>query len=1357
MQKNKLLTKIVSSLLLSVTSVTAYGALTPLATQPLVSRTAVAPNILFALSVEFPTATVPAYQDLNAYTPVNEYLGYFDPQKCYLYNGTNDWFYPISIAGGRTCGSTSWSGNFLNWATMTSLDAFRYAMTGGQRYVDTGANGGTFPSYTTVLQRSLHSGQGSNFVDKSLASTNTNTILNQATPLLGSNGVATIGFSSKGRDVRFLSSRTTVSSANSLTFAQLQSTMVNNVFIEFVNNTASTLSGISYQLQIPAGLSNGAITVTGATKSYNSTTGVITLSGLTSNPASGLKQTLILSYPTPSNTTLSTVSAVMQKNSNPVGQVNIIKEHYVRAKVCDTSVGLEPNCLLYGTSSYKPVGVIQLNGDSMRFGIFSYYNANATDNVVMRSKLKTTGPQIKNGSTFTPNTNKEWSELDGTFITNPDVGLTSYTTFTDSGVVNYINKFGRSGSYKTYDDLGRLYYEALSYLRKRPADTAFYTGATSTNAENFPVVPGSAWDDPQQQSCQANYIIVIADKNTHCDMKLPGNRNSYSYSVCPGEKGSLANGDTLDVWTWTDTVGIIEGYNASTGKSLASINNNNSNSSAYIAGMSYFARINDIRPDDPAKPATTGKQSVKTFIIDVQEGNTAGQGSQLWYAAKYGGFDDINGNLLPTTFNSWAVADSSYPSAYRPKTLFPANNPKAMINAVKSALSAIAADSGSSSAAAVSSPNITPANNYVFSSTYRTSFWDGEVTAQRIDPDTGNIISANIWQASQTVSSQADSLASGNASARKLYTFNTVAVGPDKKKTFDYTSLTTAERNWFSSKCTTVSVDQFLQCNDSTLTAAQKTSADNAQNVINFIRGFNTSNAFTGPPNYGYLDIFRNNRISRLGDITNASPVYLGQPFYAFAMNTGGESYSTFKTRVASRVGTLFVGANDGFLHAFRGTDGNELFAYTPRQIMPDLYKLADNDFVSDHRYYVDATPTVMDIYDTSILKWRTILVGGLNNGGSGYYTLDVTDPSAPQALWEVCNDFTRCPTNTISTIGRSYGNPVITRMPVGSTHSGKWVVLVSSGYNNADGEGHLYVLDAVSGLLLDTYNTGNGSTGTPSGLAKISTFAPNFSNDGISHLAYAGDLDGNIWRFDLTLAGNATGAVKQIVQLKNASNTIQPVTTKIEVGAVPGHPTWPALFIGTGQYLSTNDLTNVSQQSIYGIKDPYSASISGPYTSSRGADWVQQTVTDNTVGSASIRTIDSPQSVNWVAKNGWVVDLPDTGERVALDVQLNLGTLLVSTDVVTGAGVAACQVGGTSWLYQLDYSSGSFLPNATSNQVAIQFTNALLVGNTITRLPTGALKIISTTAKGEKVSSGFITGRGTAGGRKISWRQVLQ
>ena len=149
----------------------------------------------------------------------------------------------------------------------------------------------------------------------------------------------------------------------------------------------------------------------------------------------------------------------------------------------------------------------------------------------------------------------------------------------------------------------------------------------------------------------------------------------------------------------------------------------------------------------------------------------------------------------------------------------------------------------------------------------------------------------------------------------------------------------------------------------------------------------------------------------------------------------------------------LYGAANDGMLHAFDATSGSEMWAFVPSFVMPNMFQLADNNYRDNHKFFVDGSPVVGDIYTGS--AWKTILVGGLNSGGRGYYALDITDPDNPVGLWEFTN----------ANMGLTYGNPVITKRA-----DGTWVVMVASGLNNTSGDnqGHLYQINALTGFVAE-------------------------------------------------------------------------------------------------------------------------------------------------------------------------------------------------------------------------------------------------------------------------------------------------
>ena len=351
--------------------------------------------------------------------------------------------------------------------------------------------------------------------------------------------------------------------------------------------------------------------------------------------------------------------------------------------------------------------------------------------------------------------------------------------------------------------------------------------------------------------------------------------------------------------------------------------------------------------------------------------------------------------------------------------------------------------------------------------------------------------------------------------------------------------------------------------------------------------------------------------------------------------------------------------------------------------------------------------------------------------------------------------------------MGYSYGNPVITKR----SRDGKWVVLVTSGYNNVSpgtGEGYLYELDAVTGAILGKTSTGSGSSTTPSGFAKISAWSDNGSTDNTSRFIYGGDLNGDIWRFDLGAVGSAAAtSVDHIAVLQDAATggNTQPVTTRPELADVLGNVDSlsgvgnPVLYVGTGRFLGNSDKSDTNVQSLYAIKDDLSKTGATAYLGNlrARADMVQQTLSQT---SSTIRTT-SQTTVDWSAKKGWYLDFNvqsggtavSPGERVNIDPVLTLGTLIVITNVPESS---ACTVGGYSWLYQFDFKSGSFVSTAVDQAAGAKIGNALTVGVVVVRLPSGQLKAITTSASGSKTTEG-VTTSGTTSTRRVSWRELTQ
>jgi type IV pilus assembly protein PilY1 len=319
-----------------------------------------------------------------------------------------------------------------------------------------------------------------------------------------------------------------------------------------------------------------------------------------------------------------------------------------------------------------------------------------------------------------------------------------------------------------------------------------------------------------------------------------------------------------------------------------------------------------------------------------------------------------------------------------------------------------------------------------------------------------------------------------------------------------------------------------------------------AESVVNFIRG-------KDPDSSG-------NRSNMLGDIVHSSPVFIDD--------------------------VVYVGANDGMLHAFKASDGTELFAYVPNLVFDYLSELADPDY--EHRFYVDLTPTVKK--GEKLLGGsgsETILVGGLGKGGKGYFALDITNSNSmtpDDVLWEFPKE-TADQTDK-DDMGYSFSKPVVVRS-YDTAHP--WIVIFGNGYNSSpDGNSVLFILDAKTGDLIKKIEAGSGPD---NGLS--SPIAVDVDFDDIVDFVYAGDLRGNLWKFDLTRIKksdrevaykNGVAGVPLFTAIDPDGNR-QPITSKPDVMF---HPEQHGLIVcfGTGKFLGTDDFSNIQLQTIYGIWD---------------------------------------------------------------------------------------------------------------------------------------------------------------------------
>jgi type IV pilus assembly protein PilY1 len=831
----------------------------------------------------------------------------------------------------------------------------------------------------------------------------------------------------------------------------------------------------------------------------------------------------------------------------------------------------------------------------------------------------------------------------------------------------------------------------------------------------------SIFSDPVQLSCQQNFAFLSTDGYW--------NNNIESSSFGPKQINNSTDVGNQDGTTSTnfDSKAVIA-------PNLDALNA--SNTLADVASYYYNTDLRTSMTNDVPKSPTdlAEHQHMVTFTMGL------GVDGALDYSPDYltGGSADFNAILQgtknwgnPITNSTDARIDDLWHAAVNGRgQYFSAKNPTSVAKSLNDALKGVAAATGAGASAATSNLEPVAGDNFAYVASFVTQRWEGNLDAKRIDLVTGTLSDVSDWSAQSTLDSQAlvspvPSGASGPGS-RKLYSYDPSISGTDKKFLLTWTNA--QAKGWDGSVTGKdyFNPNQLPQCNPLSFCPGAS-----QQNMFEYLMGGADTTT-----NKSYRE-----RLHVLGDIINSQPLFVKSPSFNY-LDTG---YDTFKT--VSRKAMVYVSGNDGFLHAFDATTGNEDWAYLPTPVLPNLYELATTNYA--HRYYVDGSVVGGDVAVGS--AWKTILVGGYGGGGKGYYAIDITDPTAPLALWEFSD----------ARMGLSYGNPIITKLPAGSTSSGgadiagKWVVLLTSGYNNAtnlgshDGQGILYVLDAYTGTeyfriygCADQTSDGScaGSSGSPSGLAKINNWVEDSLKNNTALYVYGGDLEGNLWRFDL--ANKTAFAV---------ANVAEPITVKPELAEISGER---VVLFGTGLFLQSTDRSDGTKRSIYGIRDNPAATSTLTNVKTSGS-LLRQTL----VANGSSRTISgSSTAVNWTLDYGWFIELLDTGERINVDPKLQLGTLIIASNVPDNTSANSCTTGGYSWLNYLDISTGGSVDNAQSNPddlVSAKIGNALTVGVNAVKLPNGKLISITTTSDNKHPVSETPIGTANLPLKRISWREL--
>lgn len=675
------------------------------------------------------------------------------------------------------------------------------------------------------------------------------------------------------------------------------------------------------------------------------------------------------------------------------------------------------------------------------------------------------------------------------------------------------------------------------------------------------------------------------------------------------------------------------------------------------------------------------------------------------------------GTTPPRTLN-WPTPAVESPKAIDDMWHATVNGRGKMLNAktaselndsINQMMSDISGKEGTQSGVAVSTASLTK-DTKKYTPSYTPVTWNGNVTAYTLDATTG-FQTGIAWQIETLQSTDPVSGA----------------------KTYSSIIPTAASRNIYVGNGATSGARAVeFKFGTTGFPASSITGAN--QSLIDYLRG-DPTNEDSSATMSSSTAIYRG-RVTRLGDIVNSTPVFVKDAtdleYEKLPGTTPGQStYRTFVDGTGSPLtggkkqrseGLLFVGANDGMLHAFRdGTydpqtgaviqpGGVETFAYVPNALLPAIHQLADKTYV--HRYYVDGPNTETDAYFSGTTpRWANIVLGTTGAGAgvtssagnsprSAVFAIDTTSLNsgpntlnASSVLWEVSSNQTN-----FAELGY-----VLTDVQAGPTLDGSWVAIFGNGYESKSCQARLYIVNIQTGARIREINTNAGactSAATKNGLGGV-RIVRNANQQIIG--VYAGDLQGNLWKFNLNSTNSASWGVDLGGNALFTAGNTQPITATpgiIKLAAPSSPSTGYMVIAGTGKFYEVNDITTTTTQSVYGIWDPLAfgaASIPAGTSLTDKTKLVQQTIgaaetgpNGNTYFAISTNTVDYTGTT---PKRGWYLNLPNSGQRLVYPIDL-LSERFIAADTISPSNVSldpcSNQSGGTGYLYLMDGLTGA-------------------------------------------------------------------
>ena len=1353
-----------------------------------------------------------------------DYYGYFDSNKCYTYNTSSKRFEPKAWRSESRACSNQWSGNFLNWGTMTRIDVIRKILYGGYRSTDSAA--GVNTNSVTVLERALLPNDTHSFAK----------------------------FYSPGLDDLKKVVPDTVADANGITLCNTTDPASRT------RPTADTSSALSQNVTEPPliKVAKGNYSLWANNERWQC--GWDGDGRAMPNPKGNGN--------VPSKSGLAAATQDPAKGADGTGYGNYV----ARVQVCVPGlIDADPEndnekCRNYSAGNVKPIGLLQEFGenDSIHFGLITgSYSKNKSGGVLRKAvgSIKneislTTSSVTGTGQFLTPpngiisTLNKlrifGYNYADGLYNVVPNGAWNAAPT--DYGWSDNCSWFGGTSTYKrAYFEDGRcsnwgnpqaeIYLESLRYLAG--ADNA----TQDFNTDDSGRIAGlktAAWSDPISETKNGNYCAPLnvlqfnASTISYDADQLGGARDIGLVGTDALKNETNAVADAEDILSNNYFVGAVgtdttaPGFELCTDKNVTDLSAVRGvcpeaprlEGSYQIAGLAYHAR----RVGLPAKNPQYGREKVTTYgvalapaipsvtvnvsdtksftimpacrststysarsnsakrdsncaIVDfkiveynddnsgklyvswedmeqggdfdqdmwgtisysvsgneitvatevvaqstndklafgyiisgtesdgykthsrIDNGNiyngdpvtyTLGSSSAgvlkdpLYYAAKWGGYSEalaksVTPDLLTETIQ-----------AAEPSTYFYATDPRELERSIRAAFAGVASSIGTASAVSTSSTRLTT-DSSIYQALFNSEDWSGELKILKLN-SANEVVDSNpkvSTDNANTFASPAD---------RKIVTYNPDSTAANKLVDFIWENLSVSQQN------------ALIQDDDES--AGRKR--------LSWLRGDRSNENVSGGMRI---------RKKLLGDIVNSTPVYSGNKTARY-LQLPGDAGTRYAAYTKDKV--VYVGANDGMLHAFDATTLREIFAYIPNGVFSKLANITKPDYGmggNPHQYLVDGSLTVADYYTGT--AWKTVVVGTLGAGGQGVFALDVTNPSSPSVIFE---------RGAADGVGYVMGQPTVAQMK-----NGNWAVVFENGYEN--GTSKLFVVDLnnPSGANSKVIDTGGGT-----GLSAVALL-PNRA--GQVEYAYAGDLAGNVWKFDLSSDSPGEWDSEKIftAQYTSGGQTYnQPITGAPTLGLNPLKDNAVMVYFGTGKYFEAGDNNAVAlpRQSFYALAD-----TGGVIPK---ANLHQKTI----VQTGAARTINGERdttndvvtsAVDWATARGWYLDFDAVdGERVVTKPLLAFDRLIFTTLVPSNI---ACSFGGSSWLMELVAVGNRNIAHSILGDDANSELDNAVLGEMAAGVDGEKLKLIPCDITGD---CDLLEGELAAGSRgRMSWRQL--